>query len=142
MYCPILHLCVQRDRTPTYIDDLALIYGQKYSVYPRFMTMVKTSGEAMEEQDHYFASIDFSNACREFYINRQKVTEHFKEEIGKKEESKKTEEKSDKPKCFMDSAMNRLRHEMVSFIDLRNLMVLSIIFYCNDLFSVNHISHV
>ncbi|XP_060070327.1 uncharacterized protein LOC132550300 [Ylistrum balloti] len=80
------------------------------------MTMVKTSGQAMEEQDHYYASIDFSNACREFYMDRQRVTENFKEEMGK-QEIKKTEEKSDKPKCFMDSAMDKLRREMAGLMD-------------------------
>ncbi|OWF38135.1 uncharacterized protein LOC110466625 [Mizuhopecten yessoensis] len=77
------------------------------------MTMVKTSGQAMEEQDHYYASIDFSNACREFYMDRQRVTKSFKEEMGKQ----KTEEKKDKPKCFMDSAMDKLRREMAGLMD-------------------------
>lgn len=81
------------------------------------MTMVKTSGQAMEDQDHYYASIDFSNACREFYMDRQRVTESFKEEMGKQEENKKTEGKTEKPKCFMDSAMDKLRKEMAGLMD-------------------------
>jgi len=76
--------------------------------------MVQTSqNTVMEVEDRYMDDIDFSNACREFYINRKRVTEDFKEEVDKREQQKSTEDQN-KPKSFMDSAMEKLRKEMVS----------------------------
>lgn len=58
-------------------------------------------------QDDYTASIELSNACREFYRNRVKATENFKQNLG----SSKT---AGYRRTSIDDAMEKLRNEMVS----------------------------
>lgn len=62
--------------------------------------------------DHYSAAIDFSNACREFYINRVRATESFKEQM-KEEEKSKHERPLQRKRSSIDIAMETLRKEMV-----------------------------
>ncbi|XP_062589691.1 uncharacterized protein LOC134251308 [Saccostrea cucullata] len=66
--------------------------------------------------DHYSAAIDFSNACREFYINRKKATESFKEQM-KEEEKSKQEKVLQRKRSSIDVAMETLRKEMASLMD-------------------------
>lgn len=63
--------------------------------------------------DHYSAAIDFSNACREFYINRVRATESFKEQM-KEEEKSKEQKPLQRKRSSIDIAMETLRKEMVS----------------------------
>jgi hypothetical protein len=65
--------------------------------------------------DHYTAAIDFSNACREFYINRVKATESFKEQMREEEKTKEAPTHQRK-RSSIDIAMETLRKEMVNFI--------------------------
>ena len=57
-------------------------------------------------QDDYTASIELSNACREFYTNRLKATESFKQNLGS---SRATGYR----RTSIDDAMEKLRSEMV-----------------------------
>nr|XP_022317690.1 uncharacterized protein LOC111120928 [Crassostrea virginica] len=66
--------------------------------------------------DHYSAAIDFSNACREFYINRVRATESFKEQM-KEEEKSKHERPLQRKRSSIDIAMETLRKEMASLMD-------------------------
>ena len=59
-------------------------------------------------QDDYTASIELSNACREFYRNRVKATENFKQNIGN---NKATTYR----RTSIDDAMEKLRNEMVRY---------------------------
>lgn len=61
-------------------------------------------------QDDYTASIELSNACREFYRNRVKATENFKQNIGN---NKATSYR----RTSIDDAMEKLRNEMASLMD-------------------------
>lgn len=63
--------------------------------------------------DHYSAAIDFSNACREFYIIRVRATESFKEQM-KEEEKSKEQKPVQRKRSSIDIAMETLRKEMVS----------------------------
>lgn len=64
--------------------------------------------------DDYTASIELSNACREFYRNRVKATEVFKQTMNSRnnagciKQSKRTS---------IDDAMEKLRTEMASLMD-------------------------
>lgn len=61
--------------------------------------------------DHYTASIELSNACREFYRNRVKATESFKEKMGTQIP------KPVQRKTGIDAAMDKLKSEMASLMD-------------------------
>lgn len=63
------------------------------------------SGPEVETEDRYSAGIELSNACREFYHNRQKTAEEVKLRLSKS--SQKTDNNG------IDKAMDRLRKEMV-----------------------------
>lgn len=66
--------------------------------------------------DHYTAAIDFSNACREFYINRVRATESFKEQM-KEDEKSKEQKPLQRKRSSIDIAMETLRKEMASLMD-------------------------
>ena len=70
--------------------------------------------------DKYTEGIDFSNACREFYMNRVKATESFKKKMNTNSESRKPEAVPRK-KSSIESAMEKLRHEMVIIYSIYNL---------------------
>ena len=57
-------------------------------------------------QDDYTASIELSNACREFYTNRLKATESFKKNLG-------CGRATGYRRTSIDDAMEKLRNEMV-----------------------------
>ncbi|OWF38136.1 uncharacterized protein LOC110466649 [Mizuhopecten yessoensis] len=73
----------------------------------------------MSGSDKYTASIEFSNACREFYIKRVKATENLKDQIRIKSdiETKQRMPKSQQPASSIESAMDKLRREMASLMD-------------------------
>ncbi|XP_045160466.1 uncharacterized protein LOC123525468 [Mercenaria mercenaria] len=64
--------------------------------------------------DDYTASIELSNACREFYRNRVKATEHFKQSMNCKNNEKTTKPNK---RTTIDDAMDKLRTEMASLMD-------------------------
>lgn len=66
--------------------------------------------EIQIESDDYTASIELSNACREFYRNRVKATEHFKQSMNSRH---KTESVQNNKRTSIDDAMDKLRNEMV-----------------------------
>ena len=76
-----------------------------------------------EHQDHYSAAIDLSNNCRRFYYNHMKTTEEFKRSV-----SRSRTDGAGRPngtmKSRLDSAMDKLRTEMVGFF------FISFIFRC------------
>ena len=63
----------------------------------------------------YTEGIDFSNACREFYMNRVKATEGFKKQMKDNSENIESRKPEAVPmkKSSIESAMEKLRHEMV-----------------------------
>lgn len=61
-------------------------------------------------KDEYTASIELSNACREFYRNRVKATENFKQNLGG---NRSTHYR----RTSIDDAMEKLRNEMASLMD-------------------------
>ncbi|XP_060070420.1 uncharacterized protein LOC132550378 [Ylistrum balloti] len=74
---------------------------------------------AMSSSDKYTASIEFSNACREFYIKRVKATEVLKDQIRTKSDRamKQRRPQSQQPSSPIESAMDKLRREMASLMD-------------------------
>lgn len=66
--------------------------------------------EIQIESDDYTASIELSNACREFYRNRVKATEHFKQTMNSRHI---TESVQNNKRTSIDDAMDKLRNEMV-----------------------------
>lgn len=64
--------------------------------------------------DDYTASIELSNACREFYRNRVKATEHFKQTMNTRNN---TESLKKSKRTTIDDAMDKLRNEMASLMD-------------------------
>lgn len=73
----------------------------------------------MSGSDKYTASIEFSNACREFYIKRVKATENLKDQIKSKSDrsTAKRVPQSQQPTSSMESSMDKLRREMASLMD-------------------------
>ena len=65
--------------------------------------------------DKYTEGIDFSNACREFYMNRVKATDSFKKKMNANSENVESIQPEAVPrkKSSIESAMEKLRHEMV-----------------------------
>ena len=63
----------------------------------------------------YTEGIDFSYACREFYMNRVKETESFKKKMNPNSEHVESRKPEAVPrkKSSIESAMEKLRHEMV-----------------------------
>lgn len=61
--------------------------------------------------DDYTAAIELSNACREFYRNRVKATENFKQTMNSRNN---TATLSNTRRTTIDDAMDKLRNEMVS----------------------------
>ena len=60
--------------------------------------------------DDYTASIELSNACREFYRKRVKTTENFKQNLGSLQPPTR--------RTSIDDAMDKLKSEMVSIFTL------------------------
>jgi len=75
---------------------------------------MKTSQAGSEKDDGYTKAIDFSNACREFYINRKKLTENFKEDMEKHE--KRPPDEENKNQSPVSLAMDKLKREMVRIL--------------------------
>ena len=73
----------------------------------------------------YTEGIDFSNACREFYMNRVKTTESFKKKMNANSENMETRKAEAVPrkKSSIESAMEKLRHEMVIIYFIYNSML-------------------
>ncbi|KAL4237140.1 hypothetical protein ACF0H5_005520 [Mactra antiquata] len=63
--------------------------------------------------DDYTASIELSNACREFYRNRVQATEHFKQSMS----CRNNNVNENKKRTTIDDAMDKLRSEMASLMD-------------------------
>lgn len=73
--------------------------------------MVQTNNNSgMDSSDKYYESIDFSNHCRKFYIERLKAADDIKQKVQKESDNggKKEEQSS-----AISSAMAKLRAEMV-----------------------------
>lgn len=67
--------------------------------------------------EDYLKSIEISNSCREFYLNRLKASETHKERFKEYDEnSKQNEQVSSSQKSPMQNAMEMLRKEMVSIV--------------------------
>jgi len=64
-----------------------------------------------DTSDDYTAAIELSNACREFYRNRVKATESFKQTMNNRNN---TATLTQTKRTTIDDAMDRLRNEMVS----------------------------
>ncbi|XP_033738143.1 uncharacterized protein LOC117325793 [Pecten maximus] len=72
----------------------------------------------MSGSDKYTASIEFSNACREFYIKRVKATENLKDQIkSKSDRVTKRIPQSHCPTSSIETSMDKLRREMASLMD-------------------------
>lgn len=69
--------------------------------------------EYLDTVDKQCESIDFSNSCRQFYMTRLKATEDFKRQAAQSNASCQQDSKRKTTK--IDSAMETLRTEMVSF---------------------------
>lgn len=65
----------------------------------------------LESSDDYTAAIELSNACREFYRNRVKATESFKQTMNCRNN---TATLANSRRTTIDDAMDKLRTEMVS----------------------------
>lgn len=65
------------------------------------------------ENDEYTASIELSNACREFYRHRVQATETFKQTINTRNNTETMKTK----RTSIDDAMEKLRTEMASLMD-------------------------
>lgn len=63
-----------------------------------------------DTSDDYTAAIELSNACREFYRNRVKATESFKQTMNSRNN---TATLTNVKRTTIDDAMDRLRNEMV-----------------------------
>ncbi|WAR23047.1 hypothetical protein MAR_036716 [Mya arenaria] len=69
----------------------------------------------IEPADDYTASIELSNACREFYRNRVKATENFKQNMKNRTNNDRTSTTT--KRTSIDDAMVKLRGEMASLMD-------------------------
>lgn len=69
------------------------------------------SGDESSEEDEYEANIDFSNACRDYYLSRVEATETFKKGMKKDEVAKVSRSRR---RSTIDDKMDTLRTEMVS----------------------------
>lgn len=65
-----------------------------------------------EDVDKHTESIEFSNSCRKFYISRLKATESFKKQLHEENNNIKETPKR-RPKTTIDTAMDKLKNEMV-----------------------------
>ena len=82
---------------------------------------IESESESSEE-DEYEANIEFSNACRHYYLSRLEATESFKKDL-KKEDSEKeiiSPRQRRRPNTI-DDKMEELRTEMVSVLRLKNI---------------------
>ena len=71
----------------------------------------KVADAKPDTSDDYTAAIELSNACREFYRNRVKATESFKQTMNNRNN---TATLTQTKRTTIDDAMDRLRNEMVS----------------------------
>ncbi|KAJ8306427.1 hypothetical protein KUTeg_016972 [Tegillarca granosa] len=81
----------------------------------------------MNSSDKYYESIDFSNHCRKFYIERLKAADDIKEKVQKESD---TGGKKEDQSSAISSAMAKLRAEMASLMDqdislMRQLLTLN-----------------
>ena len=72
---------------------------------------IESESESSEEGE-YEANIEFSNACRHYYLSRLEATESFKKDL-KKEHSEKKNTSPRQPNTI-DDKMEELRTGMVS----------------------------
>ncbi|KAK3609755.1 hypothetical protein CHS0354_029205 [Potamilus streckersoni] len=75
--------------------------------------LLQVPGHESSVTDDYTAAIELSNACREFYRNRVKATENFKQRLSTAQNKPPTS----KTKTSIDEAMERLNFEMASLMD-------------------------
>lgn len=69
---------------------------------------------SVDASDDYTAAIELSNACREFYRNRVKATENFKQTMNSRNN---TATLTNTKRTTIDDAMDKLRNEMASLMD-------------------------
>lgn len=67
------------------------------------------------EDDKYEADIEFSNACRHYYLSRLEATESFKKDLKKEDTVKKSISPKQRRRSTIDDKMETLRTEMVRF---------------------------
>ncbi|KAL3868414.1 hypothetical protein ACJMK2_041222 [Sinanodonta woodiana] len=75
--------------------------------------LLQVPGQVSSATDDYTAAIELSNACREFYRNRVKATENFKQRLSTAQNKQQTNTR----KTSIDEAMERLNFEMASLMD-------------------------
>ncbi|CAG2210792.1 unnamed protein product [Mytilus edulis] len=69
------------------------------------------------EDDKYEADIEFSNACRHYYLSRLEATESFKKDLKKEDTVKKSISPKQRRRSTIDDKMETLRTEMASLMD-------------------------
>ena len=75
---------------------------------------IESESESSEEGE-YEANIEFSNACRHYYLSRLEATESFKKDLKKEHSEKKnTSPWQRRRPNTIDDKMEELRTEMVS----------------------------